>query len=61
MLRYGSSFSLRSLEYSCWLHSHNHTYPLKYPDGRGSSFQQQVTCYEFRDDNNLWTIRRPGR
>ena len=61
VLRYGSTFSLRSVELSCWLHSHNHTYPLKYPDGRGSSFQQQVTCYDFRDQNNLWAIRKPGR
>lgn len=43
----------------CWLHSHASLYPLKYPDDRGSSYQQQVTCYEFEDINNLWEIRRP--
>ena len=61
MLRYGSYFSLRSVELSCWLHSHNHTYPLKYADGRGSSYQQQVTCYDFNDVNNFWALRKPGR
>ena len=60
VLRYGSHISLRSSELSCWLHSHSHLYPLKYPDDRGSSYQQQVTCYEFADQNNLWAIRRPA-
>lgn len=60
LLRYGSHFSLRSSDLSCWLHSHEHLYPLKYPDGRGSSYQQQVTCYEFKDYNNLWHVRKPG-
>lgn len=60
VLRYGSQFSLRQSDLSCWLHSHDHTYPLKYPDGRGSSYQQQVTCYEFHDPNNIWALRRPG-
>jgi len=50
--------SLKSPDLACWLHSHNHTYPLKYPDGRGSSYQQQVTCYEFKDMNNFWVIRK---
>ena len=60
VLWYGSCFSMHSSDLSCWLHSHNHTYPLKYPDGRGSSYQQQVTCYEFRDINNFWIIRKPN-
>ena len=45
----------------CWLHSHNHTYPLRYPDRRGSSYQQQVTCYNFKDVNNWWIIKHPDR
>ena len=61
VLRYGSKFALRHAGSNCWLHSHDGVYPLKYEDGRGSSHQQHVTCYEFRDLNNLWVIRRPGR
>lgn len=59
MVRYGSHVSLKSTDALCWLHSHPHLYPLKYPDDRGSSYQQQVTCYEFTDINNMWEIRRP--
>ena len=51
--------SLKSTDNLCWLHSHPHLYPLKYPDDRGSSYQQQVTCYEFTDINNLWELRQP--
>lgn len=60
LLRYGTHLTLRSVDLACWLHSHPHLYPLKYPDGRGSSYQQQVTCYEFKDSNNVWAVRRPG-
>lgn len=60
MIRYGSTFMLYNKEQNCWLHSHGNQYPLKYPDGRGSSYQQQVTCYEYRDENNYWTIRWPA-
>eukprot|EP00731_Ephydatia_muelleri_P024850 Em0016g1121a len=60
LLRYGTHLTLRSMDLACWLHSHPHLYPLKYPDGRGSSYQQQVTCYEFKDTNNVWAVRRPG-
>ena len=60
VLRYGTHLTLRSVDLACWLHSHPHLYPLKYPDGRGSSYQQQVTCYEFKDSNNVWAVRRPG-
>lgn len=59
VLRYGSHVSLKSTDILCWLHSHPHLYPLKYLDGRGSSYQQQITCYEFTDVNNLWEIRKP--
>ncbi|GFR77214.1 protein O-mannosyltransferase 1 [Elysia marginata] len=45
----------------CWLHSHAHMYPVRYPDQRGSSHQQQVTCYVFKDINNWWIVKHPGR
>jgi dolichyl-phosphate-mannose--protein O-mannosyl transferase len=60
MLRYGARMTLRHSSSNCWLHSHDHVYPLKYDDGRGSSHQQHVTCYEFADKNNEWIIRKPG-
>ena len=63
---YGSQITLRHTEnlasgQPCWLHSHPHMYPVKYPDKRGSSHQQQVTCYVFKDINNWWIIKRPDR
>ncbi|KAL5012461.1 hypothetical protein ScPMuIL_011012 [Solemya velum] len=63
-ISYGSQITLRhtfdaSLGKPCWLHSHNHVYPLRYPDNRGSSHQQQVTCYIFKDVNNWWIIKDP--
>lgn len=59
---YGSQVTLRNtFGKQCWLHSHEHTYPVKYPDGRGSSAQQQVTCYGFKDVNNWWIIKDPKR
>ncbi|KAK7813642.1 hypothetical protein U0070_000692 [Myodes glareolus] len=45
----------------CWLHSHKNTYPMIYENGRGSSHQQQVTCYPFKDINNWWIVKDPGR
>lgn len=33
----------------------------RYSDGRGSSHQQQVSCYSFKDINNWWIIKRPDR
>uniref|UniRef100_A0A1B0CDS7 Protein O-mannosyltransferase 1 n=1 Tax=Lutzomyia longipalpis TaxID=7200 RepID=A0A1B0CDS7_LUTLO len=45
----------------CWLHSHPHTYPIKYPDKRGSSHQQQVTAYSWKDVNNWWIVKRPTK
>ncbi|XP_015609966.1 protein O-mannosyltransferase 1 [Cephus cinctus] len=57
---HGSQITLRhTYGRACWLHSHNHVYPLRYPDGRGSSHQQQVTCYSFKDVNNWWIVKRP--
>ncbi|XP_076220621.1 protein O-mannosyltransferase rt isoform X2 [Nomia melanderi] len=59
---HGSQITLRhTYGRACWLHSHNHIYPLKYPDGRGSSHQQQVTCYSFKDVNNWWIVKKPER
>lgn len=57
---HGSQITLRHTHgRSCWLHSHEHLYPIKYSDGRGSSHQQQVTCYSFKDVNNWWVVKRP--
>lgn len=57
---HGSQITLRHTHgRSCWLHSHEHLYPIKYADGRGSSHQQQVTCYAFKDVNNWWIVKRP--
>lgn len=57
---HGSQITLRHTHgRTCWLHSHPHVYPVKYPDGRGSSHQQQVSCYSFKDVNNWWIVKRP--
>lgn len=37
------------------------TYSRRYENGRGSSHQQQVTCYPFNDVNNWWIVKDPGR
>ncbi|XP_006813212.1 protein O-mannosyl-transferase 1-like [Saccoglossus kowalevskii] len=59
---YGSQVTLRNTHgQNCWLHSHMYIYPIKYTDERGSSAQQQVTCYPFKDVNNWWIIKNPGR
>lgn len=61
---YGSQVTLRSSAsqpISCWLHSHKANYPIRYENGRGSSHQQQVTCYPFKDVNNWWIIKDPSR
>ncbi|CAG9098391.1 unnamed protein product [Plutella xylostella] len=57
---HGSQITLRHTHgRTCWLHSHTHVYPVRYADGRGSSHQQQVTCYSFKDVNNWWVVKRP--
>ncbi|XP_023303033.2 protein O-mannosyltransferase 1 [Lucilia cuprina] len=59
---HGSQITLRhTYGRTCWLHSHAHVYPVRYPDKRGSSHQQQVTCYSFKDVNNWWIVKRPER
>ncbi|XP_004713302.1 protein O-mannosyl-transferase 1 isoform X1 [Echinops telfairi] len=61
---YGSQVTLKSVfgkPVPCWLHSHQSTYPMIYENGRGSSHQQQVTCYPFKDVNNWWIVKDPGR
>ncbi|XP_076010428.1 protein O-mannosyl-transferase 1 isoform X2 [Genypterus blacodes] len=61
---YGSQVTLRSSASQpipCWLHSHKVNYPIRYESGRGSSHQQQVTCYPFKDVNNWWIIKDPDR
>ncbi|XP_073942009.1 protein O-mannosyltransferase rt [Choristoneura fumiferana] len=57
---HGSQITLRHAHgRACWLHSHAHVYPVRYSDARGSSHQQQVTCYSFKDVNNWWIVKRP--
>ncbi|BES92858.1 dolichyl-phosphate-mannose-protein mannosyltransferase activity [Nesidiocoris tenuis] len=59
---HGSQITLRHTHgKACWLHSHAEVYPIRYPDKRGSSHQQQVTCYTFKDLNNWWIVRRPDK
>lgn len=59
---HGSQITLRhTLGRTCWLHSHAHVYPVRYADKRGSSHQQQVTCYSFKDVNNWWIVKRPHK
>ncbi|XP_077918043.1 protein O-mannosyl-transferase 1 isoform X2 [Halichoerus grypus] len=61
---YGSQVTLKNVfgkPVPCWLHSHQSTYPVIYENGRGSSHQQQVTCYPFKDVNNWWIVKDPGR
>ncbi|XP_075690801.1 protein O-mannosyl-transferase 1 [Rhinoderma darwinii] len=61
---FGSQITLRnamSKPVPCWLHSHKNTYPIMYEGGRGSSHQQQVTCYPYKDVNNWWIVKDPTR
>ncbi|KAM9324314.1 protein PRRC2B [Gastrophryne carolinensis] len=61
---FGSQVTLRNTigkPVPCWLHSHKHMYPIMYEGGRGSSHQQQVTCYPYKDVNNWWIIKDPTR
>jgi len=59
---HGSQITLRHTHgRTCWMHSHEQVYPIRYPDGRGSSHQQQVSCYGYKDVNNWWIVKRPDR
>ncbi|XP_075041363.1 protein O-mannosyl-transferase 1 isoform X2 [Mixophyes fleayi] len=61
---FGSQITLRNTvgkPVPCWLHSHKNTYPIMYEGGRGSSHQQQVTCYPYKDVNNWWIVKDPTR
>ncbi|XP_055299560.1 protein O-mannosyltransferase 1 [Sitodiplosis mosellana] len=59
---HGSQITLRHTHgRTCWLHSHAHVYPVRYADKRGSSHQQQVTCYSFKDVNNWWIVKRANK
>ena len=45
---HGSQITLRHTHgRTCWMHSHEHVFPVRYPDGRGSSHQQQVRLFFF--------------
>ena len=60
-IAFGSHVTLKRVDgEACWLHSHPHNYPVFYDNGRGSSAQQQITCYGYSDMNNWWAIQRPG-
>ncbi|XP_063902721.1 protein O-mannosyltransferase 1 isoform X1 [Zophobas morio] len=62
LVAHGSQITLRHTHgRTCWMHSHNQVYPIRYPDKRGSSHQQQVTCYSFKDVNNWWIVKRPNK
>lgn len=59
---HGSQITLKHTHgRACWLHSHAHNYPITYPDKRGSSKQQQVSCYSFKDVNNWWVVKLPEK
>ena len=46
---HGSQITLRHTHgRTCWLHSHEHVYPVRYKDGRGSSHQQQVISLDIQ-------------
>ena len=49
VVAHGSQITLRHTHgRTCWIHSHEHVYPVRYADGRGSSHQQQVSCYGYK-------------
>lgn len=57
LIRHGSQITLRNVDLFCWLHSHTDLYPVRYEDGRGSSHQQQVSCYQHKDANNWFFVK----
>ncbi|CAI5756252.1 unnamed protein product [Candida verbasci] len=51
---YGSTITLKHLNTERYLHSHKLTYP-------GGSNLQQVTLYEFEDDQNEWIVENKSK
>jgi dolichyl-phosphate-mannose-protein mannosyltransferase len=52
-IAFGSNITLKNYGYGGGL---LHSHPHHYPEG---SKQQQVTCYIFKDGNNMWEVSRP--
>lgn len=61
-VHYNDLITIKHKDTDAFLHSHLHSYPLRYEDGRVSSNTQQVTCVfdpdskEAEDVNNHWEI-----
>ncbi|WP_198351761.1 C1 family peptidase [Streptomyces typhae] len=53
-VRHGATLRVRHA--MTWANLHSHPYVYGHP---GSSGQQQVTCYDGADDNDLWIVRGP--
>ncbi|CEG63498.1 Putative Dolichyl-phosphate-mannose-protein mannosyltransferase [Rhizopus microsporus] len=52
-IAFGSNITIKSFGYAGGLlHSHGYYYPE-------GSRQQQITCYPFKDSNNIWQVRPP--
>lgn len=61
VIPYDSCITLQHHTTGVYLHSHIHTYPLRYEDGRVSSQGQQVTGYAHSDANSVWILEEaPG-
>ncbi|KAI8919634.1 Dolichyl-phosphate-mannose-protein mannosyltransferase-domain-containing protein [Entophlyctis helioformis] len=56
---FNANVTIKHFESKAFLHSHTHTYPLRYKDERVSSQGQQVNGYAHSDVNSLWTIEAP--
>ncbi|KAJ1649567.1 Dolichyl-phosphate-mannose--protein mannosyltransferase 4 [Dispira simplex] len=59
-VQYNGNVRLRHKKHKVYMHSHDHHYPLRYPDGRVSSKGQQVNGYIHKDFNNYWTVLPGG-
>lgn len=56
ILNYYDIVTIKHMGTNAFLHSHPEKYPIPYDDGRISSGGQQVTGYQFDDENNYWMI-----
>ncbi|KAI9022268.1 glycosyltransferase family 39 protein [Phycomyces nitens] len=56
-IHYYDTISIMHKETSVYLHSHNMSYPLRYPDGRISSKGQQVTGIKKPNENSYWRVK----